>query len=211
MPEQDNAGAAQDEALSGVFPKARRAPRGLFKSLLNRQQFEGINPMSLLRDAALAEQEGAMSFLCDANLWRSLSAAYGKCDCMVEGKYKRARVFAFETDNLYIWCSSETGERGTGWFLSEKSAREPTTASESYQFARWGGDNGERVQEVRGFVRSLIIGAALADKGTMEAYESRVEWLREAKGVAEALALARELRTETLSTPIRGLARKARL
>ena len=102
---------ARNETTNRLFPKAKRVPAGLFKSLINRQLFEGINPLSILiRGPSTVGQEGLIIFLWEPDLWRLLAATYGRCDCMVEGKYKRARVFAFETES-HIHMVCERGER----------------------------------------------------------------------------------------------------
>ena len=189
---------ARREDARGLFAKAKRAPTGLFKSLIERQRFEGIHPMSVLRGGEMRGQSGALSFLCEANLWRSLAAAYGRCDCMVEGKYKKARVFAFETENLYIWCASEAGDRRTEWFVSDKSAPAQQKLGGNYQFARWEGMGESKLSEIQMFIKDLIVGAAVADKETMEKYAPNVAWVRTAKEELAAMVEADELSSVAL-------------
>lgn len=72
------------------------------------------------RDAMLGA--GSLGFmLMSADLHKPLTAAFGKTDGMVEGKYKRARTFWFETPRLYLAAVTETGDRGSGWYVGRKS------------------------------------------------------------------------------------------
>lgn len=106
-----------------------RSPKKLFKSHIDLLPMHGLMPYSRSPSnpkhieqayAALMESQFVLSA---SNLWKGLDPAFGPCDGMVPGKYRKARVFCFESPNLYIWCHSETGDRGTGWFFAEKTAK----------------------------------------------------------------------------------------
>ena len=206
--DMDVGARAKNVEMHGLFTKAKRAPTGLFKSLIERKKFEGVNLMLALRapsmEGAMDDQKGVVSFLCDSNLWCSLAAAYGRCDCMVEGKFKKARVFAFETENLYIWCASETGHGGTEWFVSDRSELAQKSASNDHEFARWDGADEWKLGEWKGFMKSLIVGAALAHEATMAKYAPSVAWVRDAKRELAAMVEASELRASALPAPARG-------
>lgn len=59
--------------------------------------------------------------LMGANLHFELNKIVTKQNTMVEGKYKKARLYLFETQSLYIAATCETGDRGSGWYVLEKS------------------------------------------------------------------------------------------
>lgn len=44
-----------------------------------------------------------------------LNKVVTKQNTMIEGKYKKARLYLFETPSLYIAATCETGDRGSGW------------------------------------------------------------------------------------------------
>lgn len=107
-----------------------------------------------------------MHFVLSSDLWKPLSATHGKCDGMVEGKYRKARVFAYETDNLYIWCNTETGDRGTTWLCADKEAEK---LKESWRGGYSYADLlPQELAEITGFFEALVVDCALADPACAE-------------------------------------------
>lgn len=43
-----------------------------------------------------------------------------KHSVMIDGRYKKARVYMFETPNLFIAANCETGDRGSSWHFASK-------------------------------------------------------------------------------------------
>lgn len=121
-----------------------RTPKKLFKSHIDLLPKHGIMPFSRTTGhpkhieqayAALMESQFVLS---DSNLWKGLDPAFGPCDGMVPGKYRKARAFCFESPHLYIWCHTETGDRGTGWFFAEKNAQPLVKRPWSYTYFDFG-------------------------------------------------------------------------
>ena len=123
-----------------------RAPKGHYKKHIALLPFHGINTCMIANPSANSDPRITRAASClnelgmffsSSDLWKSLDPTFGKCDCMVPGKYHNARAFGFETPNLYLWCHSETGDRGTGWFIAEKTTkplREPPSFYTYYPF-----------------------------------------------------------------------------
>jgi hypothetical protein len=111
--------------------KIKRASAGSYKNVISQKQFYGILPQTLaLGHPTPAGFDALNYFMHSADLWKWLDPAFGKCDCMAPGKYHRARIFAFETPDLYLWTHSETGDRGSGWFFAEKNS--PAVAAQGF-------------------------------------------------------------------------------
>ena len=59
--------------------------------------------------------------LMGAKLHLEINKIVAKQNTMVDGKYKKARLYVFETPSLYIAATCETGDRGSGWYVLKKS------------------------------------------------------------------------------------------
>ena len=59
--------------------------------------------------------------LMGAALHVELNKVVTKQNTMIEGKYKKARLYLFETPSVYIAATCETGDRGSGWYVLKKS------------------------------------------------------------------------------------------
>lgn len=168
---------------------ARRAAKGDYASRLSRLPFEWLNPLDFDQTGGLSRESvyGLMSFIA-GDLWRNLTAAYGKCDCMVPGKYRKARVFAFETPNFYIWCDTESGDRGTSWQMAAKSS-EPQEKRPCGYYAQWKGREAALAETIA-FFKGLCCGMAAADEEALNELE-RFEpgWAAGVRAAAEAAEL----------------------
>lgn len=113
----------------GFKPRALRSAQG---SVIKDLFAEDRLPAFFLHLGGLEESElldGAgrfTSIMTGSDLWKPLMAAYGKCDGMVAGKYRKARVFCFDTESLHLLCNTETGDRGSSWFVFEKVNFDPS-------------------------------------------------------------------------------------
>lgn len=177
---QDSARAAPPSSRSPIAPaeRAPSIPSLNLKELISAGllEFQGINPMLFetpsLQGGSDESMALAVRLISSSDLWKPLTAAYGKCDCMVEGKYHKARLFIFQTESLYIWCATETGDRGTSWFLSDKNQPVRSTQRTVYNYRNFEpNSSGER--EVRAFIDALVVGMALAHPPTMDALKGR--------------------------------------
>lgn len=129
---------------------------------------QGLNTLSLKDHPIFNDCKMVLFAMNGSGLWRSLVAAYGKCDGMISNKYQRARIFSFETDNLYLLCTTETGVRGgTGWFFLEKSTSfcgpKKSTESHGYVFLGIGHEN-PYFDELAAFARDLLLDMAQAHR-----------------------------------------------
>lgn len=82
---------------------------------------DGVNPHPLNMPGPI-EAWMAGSLLMGADLGKGLEAAFGKRDGQVEGKYRKASVFAFETPSLLLFAVAERGDRGSEWSAAPKPA-----------------------------------------------------------------------------------------
>lgn len=109
-----------------------RAPKMVFEALKKRGvQWLPITEMGKLLEGRDPSPEYEMErgsasrmaawFFHSSDLHKGLEAAYGKCDGMVAGKYKRARAFVFETPSCWLLATTETGDRGSGWSAALKA------------------------------------------------------------------------------------------
>jgi hypothetical protein len=169
----------------------KRVALGLYKSRLARVQPWGLNPMELLEDGTAVDSRSVMFFACSSDLWKPLTVAFGKCDGMVPGKYKKARVFAFESASAYVWCHNETGDRGTSWFMASKDSVPKDAASGFYAYAKL--DKAQRA-EINDFFQTIMVACALAHEPTMEELADYPP--------VKALLEARELRAEVSSAKL---------
>lgn len=145
---------------------AKRTPRSL--GFLKHYQ-EGNVKMNVFNPFIFesADKPNTPIFLLgDADLWKPLTAAYGKCDGMVDGKYHGARLFSFESQNFYFFCRSETGDRGTSWYISDKS--KPLPHADGSGFCSYFKPNPDQTKEALHFFDDLLLGMALAHPQTME-------------------------------------------
>lgn len=60
------------------------------------------------------------SHLMSANLHKDLNQIVGTQSSSIEGKYKRARLYIFETKNMLFASICETGDRGSSWYYADK-------------------------------------------------------------------------------------------
>lgn len=177
--------ASEKGELECVEGPYRVAP-GLYKSLLSRLPSNELNPLAV-REANPDLGWEIDGLLGDGNLWKVLSPIFGKCDCMEPGRYKKARVFAFETPTYYIWCDNESGDRGNTWSVARKDA----TPYEPGKAPRWRAyasvKKGDALSNEAGeLFERLAIRAALA-------FEEQFEQLKGASPALRALAEAREI------------------
>lgn len=120
-------------------PIVRRVPKKEFAPILEKIREEGMGS-GLRHFVSIAEQISAKEIRSEehvpaprdpedwsastvmmwSDLHRSLEMAFGKCDGMAPGKYKKARIFAFETENFRIVAVTETGDRGSGWYFGRR-------------------------------------------------------------------------------------------
>lgn len=105
------------------------------------QNYDGL----ILREEGLhTTRLGSTMTLMDANLHLDLNKLVEKQSFMQEGKYKRARVYLFETENVYIAAVCETGDRGSSFSSTPKIPR--------------GKENQEKcLQEMQDFFRALFL------------------------------------------------------
>lgn len=65
-------------------------------------------------------KENCFYYLLDSDLHKSLNVYFDKQNAQINGKYKKARLYMLETENLYIAAVCETGDRGSGWYFCNK-------------------------------------------------------------------------------------------
>ena len=63
----------------------------------------------------------------DSNLHKTLNQIVPtqKQNAQISGKYKKARLYLFETSSFYIAAACETGDRGSQWLFLDKENYEP--------------------------------------------------------------------------------------
>lgn len=71
------------------------------------------------------DQKTPYSIFLTSDLHLALNAVFEKQNCMVEGKYKKARVYLFESEYFYITAQCETGDRGSHWCIGYKASSSP--------------------------------------------------------------------------------------
>ena len=178
------------------FEAPARSPKDVFKSHVSKLPREEINPMFICGQSSVDGRfgEGLMDFIVDADLWKTLTPLVGRCDCMVEGKYHQARAFSFDTPHLHIWCESETGSRGTSWFLARKDAQIKKAPS---FYSYWSARDLAQRKEVEDFFERLALASA-------EMFPERLGELRLISKAVEAFAQAREIAAQAAPAPARG-------
>lgn len=163
-----------------------RVGKSVFKNIVGHLPRQEINSMVLCGSGARFKKMELMDFMSDSDLWKTLTPAVGRCDALVEGRYHRARAFAFETADLYLWCESETGARGTSWFLAKKNA---APQKMSMMTTYWTGEIASEKTQVVDFVERLLLTCAAN-------FDPAREQLRRCSPVVEAWAQALEMDQE---------------
>lgn len=191
---------------AGFEPRARRAD-----SSLNLRKFfaHDFLPGQVLDTRELqtpacgsGPMPGLSRLLSSSDLWKPLSAAYGKCDGTVSGKYHAARFFSFDTGSFFIWCTTETGDRGTAWFLLEKAKFNPARCKAiiGYGFEPLPSVRIER-SELDAFARSLAMDMAEAHAPTRALIDKLPEGPWDAMRELDARKTAGELQAQTPAAP----------
>lgn len=174
MPKTSNisAHASEPNPTPAAFaPRLRRAdPAWKLHKLSVKNMLGGaqvLNLNGLEESVIFAGLPSPSISMTGSDLWTPLDAAYGKCDGMIPGKYHRARMFSFETDALLIWCASETGDRGTGWYFLDKARFDPKNPQpgRGYSFSRLD-PNDPLSEKIASFARDLILDMAQAHAPT---------------------------------------------
>lgn len=154
---------------------ARASAAWVEKILQSNFAFNPLNPMSFfsheLSGSTREDKSAGALLICSSGVWKPLTLAFGKCDKMVEGKYRRARLFAFETPSLCVWCHNETGARGTSWYMADKASIQGANSMMVKQgfchyreFKKGATDTIEMIS----FINDLFLSVALAHEPTME-------------------------------------------
>lgn len=103
----------------------------------------------------------------DANLHRDLNLIVKTPNCQIDGKYKKVRLYLFETPNLIISAECETGDRGSGWFCVEKS--NTNSRKGYYSPTDLLGFSPENLKELSYFMRYMVW--HLIDKNTQNKHD----------------------------------------
>jgi hypothetical protein len=87
-----------------------------------------------------------------ADIHLTLNKMVGKQNVMIDGKYKKARVYLFETKSLYIAVQAETGDRGASWSVLEKTNLNTPSSHYTDDLLGWSRDN---LKELSDFMREM--------------------------------------------------------
>lgn len=100
------------------------------KEFFQTKNFNGIYLYDWLLQGAKPHKNNSDYYNCmhttpsfifmNADLHLTLNKMVTKQNAMVDGKYKNARLYLFETPGLYIASACETGDRGSGWYYLDK-------------------------------------------------------------------------------------------
>ena len=143
--------------------------------------------------------------LTSSELWKPLTAAYGKCDGMVTGKYHKARMFSFETQSLYLWCVTETGDRGSMWQFLDKTHFDPNNRTKINGFCMKSIDHTHpNVVEIENFICDLLLDMIQSHAPTMKMIKNDLQgfqWapLLRLEAIQEANILCNTVNTATPS------------
>lgn len=113
-------------------PPIERHPQGtgLHDAFVNQRLYLRSLPLSFGRaPEAVPRNFLASSVMLNSSLWKAIDEQWGPTDGMVDGKHHQARLFAFSFEDRTVLCTTETGDRGSSWFLVERvlGPREPGT------------------------------------------------------------------------------------
>ena len=123
------------------------------------------------RGAEMAQAHAAFSTLMSSGLHKALEEGWGKCDGMVDGKYKRARCFVFETESWLVVALTETGDRGSGWYAGKRGdvGKAHPGFYSPYELEATASDG--ELLELSKFLKGLVLGIS---RGSSD----EAEWLR---------------------------------
>lgn len=179
----------------------QRAPKGAYQKVIRGLERTVINPlMAFGPDESRADLAHDVMFATGgSDLWKDLTPAYGRCDMMEPGKYRKARVFAFETPTRYIWCNTETGDRGTTWLMAKKDAPQSDCGWSAYE------RDPAALAEAAEFLVELSVQMGMNNEGSMARLRERAPILAaRAQERAQALREASEIEAVTRGAGKRG-------
>lgn len=104
-------------------PPIERHPQGagLREAFANHRLYLRSLPISFGRASEVVPRNFlASSVMLNSSLWKAIDEQWGTSDGMVDGKYHQARLFAFSFEDRTVLCTTETGGRGSSWFLVER-------------------------------------------------------------------------------------------
>ena len=115
------------------YPEQKHKPIGI-KCCTATHTINHIIRIPLILISDIVENSMICLVFTDSDLHKPLQAAFLKADCMIPGKYKKARLFCFETPHLYLCAVTETGARGSSWYCNEKDPKNtpPDPSNRSY-------------------------------------------------------------------------------
>lgn len=104
-------------------PPIERHPQGpgLHEAIVNNRLYLRGLPVGFGR--APEQVPGnflASSVLLNSSLWKAIDEQWGPTDGMVDGKHHQARMYAFSFEDRTLVCTTETGDRGSSWYLVER-------------------------------------------------------------------------------------------
>ena len=154
------------ETILAFKPRVQRAAYG---ALLKKRYAQNL---LLAYHVSLSMVEASKNFetfpdvsyaMTRSDLWKLLTSLYGKCDGMVPGKCRKARVFCFETESLYIWCDSESGDQGTRWLFIENNMLDTKNVARNYTYLSSIFRNNPHLKtEIVNFFQNLLLDMAQA-------------------------------------------------